>query len=74
MTDPDTGDLTEPEEVRAEWLGDPVDPVRIWQWCRAIRREEYLNLVDLHRTTGAMAATHAPIDLTETIVQPRSGF
>lgn len=74
VTDPDTGDLVEPEEIRAEWLGNPVDPVWVWPWCRAISRDAYVALVDLHRTSDAMAATHVPLDLTETIVQPRIGF
>jgi hypothetical protein len=69
--DPMTGELVAPEEVRADWLGNAVDPVWVWPYCTAISRDAYIALVDLHGSAAAMAATHAQIDLTRTIVQPR---
>lgn len=70
-TDPETGELTADEKLRASELGRAVDPVPIWTYLRPIPREEYDALVRLHVNLDAMAATHAPIDLTTTPIKPQ---
>jgi len=69
--DPISGELLAPERFRASCLGESVDPARMWTYLRPISRDEYDALVRLHRDLDAMAATHAPIDLSTTILTPQ---
>lgn len=69
-TDPETGELTEPEEFEAVELGYSRDPVALWLSCRPIPREEFDELVHRHETMQVMAATHAPVDLSDTPILP----
>lgn len=66
----ETGELAGPEVMRADQLGQGVDPVPIWTHLRPISRDEYNALVDLHNADDRMAATHAAIDITRTPMKP----
>lgn len=66
----DAGDLAEPETYAAEQLGDAVNPYAIWTHLRPIPRDEFDALVSQHRNLELMAATHAPIDLSQTAILP----
>ena len=67
----EAGELSAPPEIRAEELGwDKGDPARFWTHLRPITREAYDALIEEHRTNHQMAATHAPIDITETPMRP----
>lgn len=68
--DAETGELAGPETIKAEQLGQPVNPVPIWTHLHPIRRDEYEALVDLHRTDTRMAATHVAMDITRTPMRP----
>lgn len=62
-TDPETGELTADEHLRAICNGETRDPVRIWTHCRAISAEEYDALTENHARIPDMAATHVAVDL-----------
>lgn len=66
----ENGELTAPEELRAERNGWPVDPISAWLSCRAIPRDEFDALVEAHQRDDIMAATHAPINLAKTPILP----
>lgn len=68
--DPATGELTDDERIEAEQLGWSIDPYRNWTFLRPITRDEYEALVERHRSMAEMAATHAPINLSETPIGP----
>ncbi len=68
--DPETGELAADEYLAAEQLGASQDPVWIWTYLRPIPRDEYDALVSQHRDLDLMAATHAPIDLSQTAILP----
>ena len=70
--DPRTGELTEPEEYRAEVLGEPRDPVKLWPRVarRPITREAWQALVAEHARNPRMAATHVAFDLAAETVRP----
>lgn len=70
VTDPETGELTEPEEIRAEENGWPVDPVTAWTHLRPVPRDIFDALLEEHRTNPRMAATHAKLDLAATPMRP----
>ena len=53
-----------------ERMGHAVDPVAIWSHCQPISREAFDDLVERHRTEDVMAATHAAVDLSTTIIRP----
>ena len=61
--DPETGELTADERLRAICNGEPRDPVKIWLYCRAISAEEYDGLTGAHISIPTMAATHVAVDL-----------
>lgn len=61
--DPETGDLTAPEELRAIANGQPVDPVRVWNYARPISLDEYDALTGARDRIEEMAATHAAVNL-----------
>lgn len=68
--DPDTGELTADETIRAEELGASKDPVRLWTHLRPISRARYDDLIEQHRTDQKMAATHAVYDVTHEPMRP----
>ena len=61
--DPETGELTAPEEMRAMMNGRMTDPIRAWNFARPISREEYDALTGIRDRVEEMAATHVAIDL-----------
>ena len=61
--DPDTGELTAPEELRAIVNGVPADPVRAWIYARPISEREYEALTGVRDHHEFMAATHVAVDL-----------
>ena len=63
--DPETGELTAPEELRAIEIGRPVDPLRAWIYARAISEPEYGALTGVRDHHDFMAATHVAVDLGE---------
>lgn len=63
--DPDTGELTAPEELRAIVNGQPIDPVRAWFYARPISLAEYDAMTGLRDEIPEMAATHAAVNLAE---------
>ena len=63
--DPETGELTAPEELRAIENGRPVDPLRAWIYARAISEPEYGALTGVRDHHDFMAATHVAVDLGE---------
>lgn len=69
-TDPDTGELTEPERFVAEVEGLRADPVAIWSYLTPISRADFDALVERHRSDDAMAATMVPLDLSKTPTLP----
>lgn len=70
--DPETGDLTGPELLRAEVNGTPADPCRIWSRVagKPISEADYLALTGVHASDEAMKATHVKIDLTARPMRP----
>lgn len=62
-TDPETGELTAPEKLRAIVNGRPVDPMHVWAYARPISRDEYDALTGIRDRIEEMAATHAAVDL-----------
>lgn len=65
--DPETGELTGPEEYRAEINGESRDPCRIWISLRPITEEAYHALMEAHSHDSRFAATHAPVDILEPV-------
>ena len=65
------GRLEEPEVIRAVQLGEEIDAARIWTHLRAISRDEYDDLMRLHRDMPVMAATKEAIDLSKNPIGPR---
>ena len=63
--DPETGELTAPEELRAIENGRPCDPLRAWIYARAISEPEYVALTGVRDHHEFMAATHVAVDLGE---------
>lgn len=63
--DPDTGELTAPEELRAIANGQPTDPLRVWLYARPISLAEYDAMTGLRDEIPEMAATHAAVNLAE---------
>jgi hypothetical protein len=61
--DPDTGELTAPEELRAIVNGDRADPQRVWPYARPISLAEYDALTGVRDHHEFMAATHVAVDL-----------
>lgn len=61
--DPETGELTAPEEMRCIVNGLPADPVRTWPFCRPITAETYDALTGSRDRHEEMAATHARLNL-----------
>ena len=70
ITDPDTGELTEPERYSAEQDGASFDPCPIWTHCRPITANDFHDLTERHSSLPLMAATHAPVDLSVTPIRP----
>lgn len=63
--DPETGELTDDERLRAICNGEPRNPTAIWSYCRAISVEEYDALTGAHANIPDMAATHVALNLSE---------
>ncbi len=61
--DPETGELTAPERLRAICNGNLCNPVTTWTYCRPISASEYDGLTGAHASIPDMAATHVAIDL-----------
>lgn len=70
--DADTGELLNPEIMRATVNGQPASAVSIWTYCQPISRDQFEALEDAHASTPLMAATLAVIDLSKTPIGPRS--
>lgn len=68
--DADTGELTAPEELRAERNGWPIAPEAVWLSCRPVTQQDFHALVEAHAAEDVMAATHAPIDLATIPIMP----
>ncbi|MCD1619168.1 hypothetical protein K7H20_13945 [Salipiger manganoxidans] len=68
--DPETGELTAPELMRADEGGRQFDPTRIWTFLRPISTAEYFALLEGHRTSPVMQATHVSVDLSLTPILP----
>ena len=61
------GFLTTPEVPMARvWTLPKAEPAE-WHWpyCEPISIYQYEDLIKMHETDARMAATHAPIDLSE---------
>ncbi|MGP9804064.1 hypothetical protein [Paracoccus sp. NSM] len=63
--DPETGELTADEELRAVCNGERCNPYTVWSYCRAISLEEYDALTGARDAIADMAATHVSINLAE---------
>jgi hypothetical protein len=75
VTDPDTGELAEPERFVATVDGLPADPVAIWSRVVPITRAEYLSLVERQRTDDRFAASMVPYDIAaQPTLPPRRGL
>lgn len=61
--DPETGELTAPEELQAICNAQPCDPLDVWTYCRAISAEEYDALTGARQSIPAMGDTHTKLDL-----------
>lgn len=61
--DPETGELTADEELRAVCNGERCNPLTVWPYCRPIPLEEYDALTGARDAIPDMAATHVAIDL-----------
>lgn len=77
-TCPGTGELTEPEVLRATRAGEPVRPETVWLSCRPITAADYgalLRNIDAlrcaERDAPLMAATRVAVDLARTPIGPR---
>ena len=72
VVDPVTRELAEPEEFRAEALGEPRDPYRLWVSVarHPITPAAYRALVDEHRRNPRMAATHVRFEMGREAVRP----
>ncbi|MEL6411692.1 MAG: hypothetical protein AAFQ38_14945 [Pseudomonadota bacterium] len=68
--DPDTGDLTEPETVKARQLGWDVDPTVIWTFLKPIPRDDFDALVERHRTDDRMANQRVCVDISNQPQRP----
>lgn len=66
------GDLTAPEDLRAEIDGRPADAAVIWMRvaARPITRQAYDALLAERLSNARMAATHAAYDLTTEPMRP----
>lgn len=69
ITNPDTGELLEPESFHASVAGEAAIPADIWTYCSPISREQHESLAAMS-AQPEMAATHAAIDLSLTPVGP----
>lgn len=75
VTDPDTGELAEPERFTATVDGLPANPVAIWSRVVPITRAEYLRLVERQRTDDRFAASMVPYDISaQPTLPPRRGL
>lgn len=73
--DPETGDLTAPEELAIEVEGiDGGDPLDHWTYLIPISKSEFDHLVDYRLRDVRMMDTRRPIDLTETPTLPQGVF
>jgi hypothetical protein len=61
--DPETGELTAPERLRAICNGQLCRPETVWTYCRPISASEYDGLTGAHNSIPDMVATHVAIDL-----------
>lgn len=68
--DPETGELTGPEEFRAEVAGEIRDPCQVWTSLRPITEEVYHALVEARSHDNRFAATHAAVDLLNEPMRP----
>ena len=62
-TDTDTGDLTADERLAAIQNTKPVDPGKVWTYCRPISREEYDALIGARDSIMEMHFEQDRIDL-----------
>lgn len=63
--DPETGELTADEQLRAVCNGERCNPYTVWTYCRAITLEEYDALTGARDAIADMAATHVAINLAD---------
>ena len=62
--DPATGELTADERLAAYENGRPVDPVRVWPYCRPISAAEYDGLTGARASIPDMADEKNALDLS----------
>jgi hypothetical protein len=69
---PETGELASDEQMICEVDGFRRDLQREWVWLAKtpISKAEYDSLLAMRAQRPDMAATHAPLDMTETIIRP----
>ena len=60
-----TGELEEPEAMYAECIAGQINLDHHWQFLIPITVRDFDALVELHKSDPRMAATHAPLDLSE---------
>lgn len=75
VIDPETGELTEPERMRADVWGEPADAAEIWTRCRPITKAEYDELVRMRLANQDRLYCDRPVDLgaAPTLPQPMRG-
>ncbi|MGB0854915.1 MAG: hypothetical protein ACPGSI_16585 [Pikeienuella sp.] len=72
--DPDTGELTAPEVLRADVFGDEKPADEIWTWVTPISREEFDHLYEWRLANQHQLTCTQPVDITTTPTLPRSAL
>lgn len=70
VTDPVTGDLIEPERLRAEVDGLDRDPLAIWTYVTPVSKAEFDAITDRLLRIPGLIDTMTPIDLTREAMRP----
>lgn len=68
--DPETGELTGPEEYRCDVDGMRRDPARLWTFLTPISRAEFNTLAARREAIPEMDATMVRLDLTQGAMKP----
>lgn len=71
VTDPFTGELTEPEKLVAVVPDRTMPAEWVWDRCSPISREDHAALIERREALPVMAASKVKIDLTATPMRPR---
>lgn len=69
-TDPETGELTEPEQLRADAFGEYLDPASIWTWLTPISRAEFRELTEFRLKNQHRLNCTTPINLGASPILP----